>query len=101
MKQLQSDVMTPPVAQGTTKVAEAREALKPLAGFPLSLPCGFASSCVEATSRLQSDSDETELDITIPEVPALDELAPEDNFETAIDCTGCPNQTAEIGRAHV
>ena len=93
--QLQSDVMTPAVAQGTAQAAEAREDLITLAGFPLSLPCGFDSSCVESTSRLQSDSDETELDITIPEVPALDELAPEDSFSTAIDCTGCPNQTAD------
>ena len=69
--QLQSDVMTPAVAQGTAQAAEAREDLITLAGFPLSLPCGFDSSCVENSSRLQSDSDWTELDVTIPEVPAL------------------------------
>ena len=95
MNKLPADVMTPQVAQGTAQAAEAREELKPLAGFPLSLPCGFDSSCVESPSRLPSDSDETELDITIPEVPALDELAPEAIFETAVDCTGCPNTTAE------
>ena len=94
--QLQSDVMTPPVAQGTTKVAEAREELPRLAGFPLSLPCDFDSSCVESPSRLPSDSDEAELDITIPELPPLDEIEPEACFEAAIDCTECPHQGADL-----
>lgn len=95
MNHLQPEVMTPSVAQGTAKAVDAGEGVQTLTGFPLSLPCGFDSSCVESPSRLPSDSDEAELDITIPEVPAIDELAPEDTFETALDCTGCPNQTAE------
>ena len=65
------------------------------AGFALPLPSAYEVPESLHHPVSAAIADDAELDITIPEVPPLDEIEPEACFESAIDCTGCQHRTTE------
>ena len=93
--ELPPGVMTRAVAQGTAKAEPAGGGNEPTAGFPLSLPIGLDSSCVESPSQGQSDSDAAEFDPTIPEAPALDETCFEACETVKLETTGITRQPTQ------
>lgn len=95
MSNLRLGVMTDAEAQGTSQDEAPGSGSDATAGFALPLPASCEVPESTTSSRLGSEADEAELEITIPELPPLDEIEPEACFEAALDCTGCPNQTAE------
>ena len=75
MKHLPLGVMTEAEAQGTSQDETPGSGSDATAGFALSLPgsCEVPESLHHPVSG--ATADDAELDITIPEVPPLDELA--------------------------